>query len=117
MHAWLDEGRDAEAWIDLEVRVDTEMALRDIQNLREARPHLVHIRPVLPVREGGDPAEERAARSLSPEMLFRRFFEEKSGVAPDDALVQLFLELVRDVEAESAESMGEVAEAGEEVGA
>ncbi|WP_206831832.1 exonuclease SbcCD subunit D [Alicyclobacillus fructus] len=117
VHAWLEQGRDADAWIDLEVPVDTEMALRDIQELREARPHLVHIRPVLPAEQGLHPADVQMARSISPETLFRRFFEEKVGVPPDDAMVQLFLELVRDVEAEDQDLTAESADAGEGVGA
>jgi len=117
VHAWLDEGRDADAWIDLEVRVDTEMALRDIQDLREARPHLVHIRPVLPMQEGAESLDVQVSRSISPEALFRRFFEEKVGLPPDDALVRLFLELVQDVETDEAEGAVESQDAGEEVGA
>ncbi|WP_206885905.1 exonuclease SbcCD subunit D [Alicyclobacillus mali (ex Roth et al. 2021)] len=117
VHAWLGEGRDADAWIDLEVRVDTEMALRDIQDLRGAAPHIVHIRPVLPMQEGAESLDVQTSRSASPEALFRRFFEEKVGVPPDDALVELFLELVRDVDVDEAEGSTESADASEEVGA
>ncbi|MDI9261075.1 exonuclease SbcCD subunit D [Alicyclobacillus sendaiensis] len=116
VRAWLEEGRDEGAWIDLEVRVEAEMALRDIQELREARPHLVHIRPILPVREGFEDWDAQKSRSISPDVLFRRFFEEKVGVPPDDALVQLFLELVQDVDRDAG-GPGANAEAGEEVGA
>ncbi|SIT09506.1 exonuclease SbcCD subunit D [Alicyclobacillus vulcanalis] len=114
VHAWLEEGRDANAWIDLEVRVETEMALREIQDLREARPHLVHIRPILPSQTMEEDERRAPGSVVSPEALFRRFFEEKVGLPPDDAMVQLFLELVRDVEVEDD---GAPAEAGEEVGA
>ncbi|ACV57342.1 exonuclease SbcCD subunit D [Alicyclobacillus acidocaldarius] len=117
VHAWLDEGRDADAWIDLEVRVDTEMALRDIQDLRGAAPHIVHIRPVLPMQEAAESLDAQVSRPISPEALFRRFFEEKVGLPPDDALVRLFLGLVQDVETDEAEGTAESAEAGEEVGA
>ena len=117
VHAWLDEGRDADAWIDLEVRVDIEMALRDIQDLREARPHLVHIRPVLSMQERYESLDVQVSRSISPEALFRRFFEEQVGLPPDDALVRLFLELVQDVEIDDAEGAVESQDAGEEVGA
>lgn len=92
--------RDANAWIDLEVHVQTGLQLEEIHRLRDLHPGFVHIRPVLPAQ---DRAEEESAGAVdAPSMgeLFSRFFSERNGVVPDDALVQLFLEMVAEVDAD-----------------
>jgi len=96
VEAWLDEGRDPEAWIDLVIRMPGTLTLDQIQRLRERRPGLVHIRldPEIATGEGQPPAEDR--RLLSAEQLFTRYFEQcNPGRTPDDRLVKLFLELMQ----------------------
>lgn len=100
---WVEEGRDANAWIDLAVHVQTGLQLEDIHRLRDLHPGFVHIRPVLPVQsERVEDTElgERADPSIGEH--FSQFFTEKQGVVPDDALVQLFLELVAEGEADAS---------------
>lgn len=88
----LEEGRDASAFIDLEIRLTEALSMQDIQRLRKAREGIVHIRPVYPQME-----EELAAvqRSRMPvQELFRKFYQRQTGGAePDDGIVELFLEL------------------------
>ncbi|GIP20542.1 exonuclease SbcCD subunit D [Paenibacillus sp. J22TS3] len=100
VHRWLDEGRDAEAFIDLEIRLTEAMSLGDIQTLRKAHEGIVHIRPVYPGRE----LEQSAAgRSQMPvQELFRKFYQRQSGGAePEAELVDLFMHLVAEDESES----------------
>jgi len=90
---WLDEGRDAQAFVDLEVWLDDAMSLKEIQTLRRAHDGIIHIRPVYPEMEAAGLLEQRA--ELPVHELFRKFYQRQTGGAqPEDRLVQLFLELV-----------------------
>jgi exonuclease SbcD len=97
VHRWLDEGRDARAWIDLELHVTDALTMEEIQTLRRAHEGLVLIRPVFALEK--EAAAVRAEKALSIDELFRRFYMRQTGGAtPDDATVRLFLELVREEE-------------------
>jgi len=96
---WVEEGRDANAWIDLSVHVQTGLQLEEIHHLRDVHPGFVHLRPVLP--EQIMTASEMADRevvSLPLDEVFVRFFRERQGVSPDEALIRLFLELATEYE-------------------
>lgn len=100
VYRWLDEGRDPEAFIDLEVSLTEAMGLADIQRLRKSRDGIVHIRPVYPEMEALELESERSRLPLPD--LFRKFYQRQTGGAePEDHLVDLFLELVEEEESES----------------
>lgn len=97
VYRWLEEGRDAQAFIDLEVSLTEAMSMADIQRLRKSRDGIVHIRPVYPEMEAMEQEGQRSSLPL-PE-LFRKFYLRQTGGAePDDSLVSLFLELVDEEE-------------------
>ncbi|WP_151735899.1 exonuclease SbcCD subunit D ['Paenibacillus yunnanensis' Narsing Rao et al. 2020] len=97
VYAWLDEGRDEQAFIDLELRLTEALSLQDIQRLRKAREGIVHIRPVYPQME--QELEETARSRMPVQELFRRFYQRQTGGAePEDSLVELFLELAQEEE-------------------
>ncbi|OZB91670.1 exonuclease SbcCD subunit D [Paenibacillus sp. XY044] len=92
VHRWLDEGRDANGFIDLEISLTEAMSLGDIHRLRKSHEGFVHIRPVYPEMEQIEAEYSRS--SLPVPELFRKFYQRQTGGAePDDALVELFLEL------------------------
>ncbi|PNB35359.1 exonuclease sbcCD subunit D, partial [Pseudomonas sp. GW456-E7] len=41
VYSWLDEGRDQNAWIDLEIRVSDQLSLEEIHRLRKAHPGFI----------------------------------------------------------------------------
>lgn len=106
VHGWLEEGRDAGAFIDLKITLTEAMSLGDIQSLRKACEGLVHIRPVYPQLEQADMPEERVR--LPMHELFKTFYRRQTGGAePDDAMVALFMELAsedRDAAAEGGDT-------------
>lgn len=106
VYSWLDEGRDANAFIDLELRLTEAMSLNDIQRLRKAREGIIHIRPVYPQMEL---ELEQTARSRMPvQELFRKFYQRQTGGAePEDELIRLFLELAEEEDRRQPEE-GEV---------
>jgi len=89
---WIDEGKDLNAWIDLEVNVTKALYPQEIHALRQQRERLVNIRPVFPETEQ-IVAEARSTMSI-PE-LFRKFYQDRTGGAePEEELVSLFLSLI-----------------------
>ncbi|MEC0369886.1 exonuclease SbcCD subunit D [Paenibacillus chibensis] len=97
VYRWLDEGRHADAFIDLEVSLTESMSIGEIQRLRKSREGFVHIRPVYPEMEQAELQYERSGLPVSE--LFRKFYQRQTGGAePEEELTQLFLELVEEEE-------------------
>ncbi|KRF28121.1 exonuclease SbcCD subunit D [Paenibacillus sp. Soil787] len=104
VHQWLDEQRDANAWIDLEVTMTEAMSIEQIQSLRKAYEGFIHIRPIYPEMEAVRAVVSRA--DLSMEEHFTRFYSRQTGGAqPEPELVRLFLELLQ--EKDLADAAGE----------
>lgn len=102
VYSWLDEGRDADAFIDLELRLTEAMSLNDIQRLRKSREGIIHIRPIYPQME--QELEEMSRSRMPVQELFRRFYQRQTGGAePEDSLIELFLELAEEERREPAE--------------
>lgn len=95
VYSWLDEGRDASAFIDLEIRLSEAMSMNDIQRLRKSREGIIHIRPIYPQMEL---ELEQISRSRMPvQELFRKFYQRQTGGAePEDQLIELFLQLTEE---------------------
>lgn len=96
---WIEEGKDAAAWIELELHLAHTPSLEDIHRLRKAHPGLVTIRPVFPEDERTYTAG--ANRHVPIDELFTRFYVRQTGGAqPEERLVKLFLELINEEEEE-----------------
>ncbi|MDN3954247.1 exonuclease SbcCD subunit D [Sporolactobacillus laevolacticus] len=108
VYQWIDEKRDNEAWIDLEIRLDEAMSMHDIQALRKVRPHIVNIRPIY---KGNQELGNQTARSNLPiDQLFIRFYKNQmDGAEPGSELVQLFMQLIEEDEAEREVAVGRAA--------
>lgn len=93
IYSWFDEGRDRNAWIDLDVHVTDSLSLEQIQSLRKLHAGIVNIRPIFPemLEEQG----VQRASQLPIDEVFRHFYARQTGGAqPDERLLELFLELV-----------------------
>lgn len=78
------------------------MGMADIQRLRKSRDGIIHIRPVYPEMEALLLETERSQLPL-PE-IFRKFYQRQTGGGePEEHLVNLFLELVEEEDADSGE--------------
>ncbi|MCL6633070.1 MAG: exonuclease SbcCD subunit D [Alicyclobacillus herbarius] len=88
---WVEEGRDKQAWIDLEIHLTDALSIQDAQRLRQLHPGFVSIRPVFV--QSGEATTREERENLSIDELFVRFYERQRGGKPDEGLVRLFLEL------------------------
>ncbi|OPH58592.1 exonuclease sbcCD subunit D [Paenibacillus ferrarius] len=104
VHQWLEERKDATAWIDLEITMTEAMSIEQIQSLRKAYEGFIHIRPIYPEMEAARAAVPKA--DLSMEEHFTRFYARQTGGAqPEPELVRLFLELLQ--EKDLADAVGD----------
>jgi exonuclease SbcD len=95
---WLAEERDKGAWIDLELHVSEVIDPAEFQRLRKLSDRFVKIQRVVAREESGVQTKEERQRltDLTPEQLFRRFYERKRGAQPDEKLVALFQRLLEE---------------------
>lgn len=104
LHQWLDEGRDRNAWINVEVYVEEALPTEVIQHLRKSHNGILNIRPIYP--EIVAAREQVRLSELSIEELFQRFYQKQTnGAVPDRELVQLFLELLQEEDETCAPSI------------
>ncbi|GGE50221.1 nuclease SbcCD subunit D [Pullulanibacillus camelliae] len=100
VYQWIEAGRDKQAWVDLEITLKDALAIRDIQNLRKAHEGLIHIRPIYLEAENDELFTRLSELPLQD--IFGRFYRQQTGGAdPDQALVELFLEMAKETEEES----------------
>jgi exonuclease SbcD len=94
---WIAAGRDAGAWIDIELHLRGPLPLDALQRLRQRLPGLVSVRPVV---EGGGPVPGASSRrTLAVDELFRLFYRQSRGCDPGPGVVDLFRRLTTDVDA------------------
>jgi exonuclease SbcD len=92
VHSWIDQGKDPNAWIDLEIHLTKALNPQEIQVLRRARGRIINIRPVFPkTRE----LVAEARSKLPIDDLFRHFYRTRmNGAEPDAELVEVFMSLL-----------------------
>ena len=103
--SWIEQGRDANALIDLEVYVTSADLLMDHRDLRKRQPNLINVRMILAAAQEESPVE--GISELPVDEQFRRFYQKQRGTSADERLVETFLKLLEDYE-------GELATEGEE---
>ncbi|MCR6110866.1 exonuclease subunit SbcD [Bacillus sp. A301a_S52] len=94
VHQWMDEKKDTNAWIELEVHVTDSLTMEEIYKLKKAYPGILTVRPIFPEFE----YDYTVNRKHVPiEELFSQFYKRQTGGAmPDEAVTRLFLELLNE---------------------
>ncbi|WLR42901.1 exonuclease SbcCD subunit D [Bacillus carboniphilus] len=90
---WIEEGKDQQAWVDLELHLTESLALEDIQRLRKNHPGIIHIRPIF--TEEKEIHNQKRVSDLPIDQVFARFYKKQTGGAePSQELINLFIELI-----------------------
>lgn len=109
---WCEEGKDANAWIDLEIHTDTIIGSEEQKKLRELHPGIINIRPKLKNQiENTLDYKDRESKRIDE--LFREFYQSSLGLEASEELMNLFLGIVNLEETEAnieIEAGGEVDE-------
>ena len=92
---WMEEKRDANAWIELEVHLDQSPSIDQIHQMKKDYPGLITIRPVFPEEQRQEGTER--GKHIPVDEMFKRFYTRQTGGAEaEEELVSLFLELVNE---------------------
>ncbi len=90
---WCEDGKDRNAWIDLEVHTDRVLTMEEQKTLRGLNPGIINIRPVIrsELLEAGG-WENRETRKIDE--LFREYYRHKTGTEISDELMGMFLDVI-----------------------
>ncbi|WLR51515.1 exonuclease subunit SbcD [Bacillus tianshenii] len=95
VYQWLAEGRDHNAWIDLEIHVENALSIEEIHRLRKQHDGLIHIRPIFPEMEAE--MNDTPKRNIPIDEMFKIFYKRQTGGGvPEPELVELFLKIIQD---------------------
>jgi exonuclease SbcD len=92
---WCEEGRDRNAWIDLEIATDRVLTAEEQRSLRTLHPGIVNIRPRLRAEASGAlSAPGREGRKIDE--LFRDFYKYRTELEMSEELMNAFLEVLNE---------------------
>ncbi|KUO53136.1 MAG: hypothetical protein APF76_03595 [Desulfitibacter sp. BRH_c19] len=98
---WCEEGRNMDAWIELEIYLKEVMNHQELALIKKAHPGIIAIRPVF-ISEDKDTLSAVDRSGVAIDELFKQFYMTKSGgTLPGEDLMNLFLELLNEDQEES----------------
>ncbi len=101
---WCEEGRDSNAWIDLEVYTDRALTMEEQKRLRELNPGIINIRPVIiDEKESTISFENREGKKI--EELFGDYYRYRTGTEAAEELLATFLEVLNDDKEEGTDEI------------
>ncbi|MBS4008939.1 MAG: exonuclease subunit SbcD [Clostridium sp.] len=104
---WCEEGRDKNAWIDLEIATDRVLTLEEQKRLKTLHPGIINIRPRLKtdIVEVLSPGS-RENRKIDE--LFRDYYKYRMDREISDELMKAFIEVINEEEEELDDILVEV---------
>lgn len=100
---WCIDGRDSNAWVDLEIITDTVIGSEEQKQLRELHPGIINIRPKLKNQiEYNNDYKNRETKRIDE--LFREYYLSSQGMEASEELMDLFLSIAnQDMEEQTTE--------------
>ncbi|MDK2934653.1 MAG: repair protein SbcD/Mre11 [Clostridiales bacterium] len=106
---WCEEGRDANAWIDLEIYTDRILTMEEQKQLRQLNPGIINIRPKLTAEDREiEGYENRETKSI--DVLFQEYYKYRVGMEVSEELMNTFLSVIYEEESEETELMADMDE-------
>ena len=103
---WCEEGRDSNAWLDLEIHTDKVITMEEQKRLRELNPGIINIRPVVKSEERmAESFENRESKRIDE--LFKDFYRHRTGMEVSEELLITFLEAMNAEEEQEPAAGGE----------
>lgn len=94
---WCEEGRDKNAWIDLEIATERFLTIEEQKKLRALNPGIINIRPRLKTEETAThQMYDRENKKIDE--LFKDFYRYKTGSDIPEELMEVFVELINEEE-------------------
>lgn len=96
---WCEEGRDLNAWIDLEIVTDRVLTVEEQKALRSLHPGIINIRPRLK-SEAVEVASPQSREGKKIDELFKDFYKFKMQAEISDELMGAFIEILNEEDEE-----------------
>jgi exonuclease SbcD len=94
---WCEEGRDSNAWVDVEIYTDRPLMMEEQKRLRELNPGIINIRPKI-ITETSQIEEIESRETKKVDELFKDFYKYKTGMEISEELMSIFLEVLNSEE-------------------
>ncbi|WHH57449.1 exonuclease SbcCD subunit D C-terminal domain-containing protein [Petroclostridium sp. X23] len=95
--AWCKEGKDKNAWIDLEIHTDRIITSEEQKELREQNSGIMNIRPVI-ISEDREIETFQDRETKKIDELFKEYYHYKTGTEISEELINTFLDILNDEE-------------------
>jgi len=92
---WCEDGKDGNAWIDLEIVTDRVLTLEEQKSLRRIHPGIINIRPRLKT-EDIEILNPKSREGRKIDELFEDYFLFKTGTQISEELMGAFVEIIND---------------------
>ena len=94
---WCEEGRDPNAWVDLEIVTDRILTEEEQKRMRKLHPGIINIRPVF-LSSAGQSVEPENRESKKIDELFRDYYRDRIGTEIREDLMTAFLNVLNERE-------------------
>ncbi len=92
---WCEDGRDQNAWIDLEIVTDRVLTSDEQKNLKSLHPGMINIRPRLKAEKSETfAAQSREGKRIDD--LFSDYYKYRMGAAIPEDLMEAFIAVLND---------------------
>lgn len=106
---WCEEGKNVNAWIEIEVHLKEMMTHQELSSIKRAHPGIVAIRPVFVSEDNTSAMTGIERSSMAIDELFKQFYINRSGgIEPGEELMNLFLELLNEEQEERVKEVESV---------
>ncbi len=92
---WCEEGKDSNAWIDLEIMTDRVLTADEQKTIRSLHPGIINIRPRLKADEA-EVLSDMSREGRKMDELFRDYYRYRIGTDIPDEMMQAFIEIIND---------------------
>jgi exonuclease SbcD len=96
---WCEEGRDSNAWIDLEIVTDRVLTVEEQKRLRTLHPGIINIRPRLKT-DAVEVLSPQSREGRKIDELFKDYFKHRMGAEISEDLMGAFIEVLNDEDGE-----------------
>lgn len=103
---WCEEGRDSNAWIDLEILTDRVLTQEEQRKLRDLNPGIINIRPLIKNDAVSEVApENREGRKI--DQLFKDYYKCRTGVDISDELMSIFIDVLNNDDGDDTKNVND----------
>lgn len=101
---WCEDGKDKNAWIDLEIITDSALTAEDHKRLRELNPGIINIR-IRPKNAVAEAISYENRESRKIDELFKDYYKRRNSMEISEELMGAFLDVLNSEEEEEQEEI------------